>query len=388
LRRVVRARAALATLASLAFAAGAIASAYAQGGGGSAGWSAFGAGSWPGAGWRPYANSSPFNQPIGNSAVHPDSARLAAGALQWGPPASITAGVADTTYDYGHPVYFAQPTDPVYVLHPTEPWGRNAIAGMRIRVPAGARPAGGGDGHMTIVMPEGWEYDLWRAQRPPPAGGTLTFAWGGRLRIDGSGLGGRATAAHFGSLAGVIRPEELAAGHIDHALFIVLRCTGSGTSFGYGVRQGRGTGSYVYPAQAGAGSCGQGAALPPLGARFQLAMSAAQIRALGVPAWKRAILTALALYGGYVGDTGGPGFAFMIQSSSTYTSFGAPDRFVQLARGAGLPVRGGHYVFAVADGVDWQRYLRIVVPPTAHRPTRRTKRLHAATRMSVRSRTR
>ena len=224
---------------------------------------------------------------------------------------------------------------------------------------------------MTIVTPAGWEYDLWRAQPPPAGGGTLTFAWGGRLLIDGSGLGGAATAAHFASLAGIIRPEELAAGHIDHALFIVLRCTGSGTSFGYGERQGDGTGSYVYPAQAGASSCGhEGAALPPLGARFQLAMSAAQIAALGVPPWKSAILTALATYGGYVGDTGGPGFAFAVQSSATYTSFGAPDRLTQVARSAGLVAHGGRYVFDISDGVEWQRYLRIVPPPSVHRAAR------------------
>jgi hypothetical protein len=305
---------------------------------------------------------------VGLAGADPPGGAVKAGWSAFGP--GITAGVADTSYDYGHPVYFAQPTDPVYVLHPTERWGRNQLTGMRIRVPAGARPAGGGDGHMTIVMPEGWEYDLWRAKTPPPGGGTLSFAWGGRLRIDGSGLGSRATAAHFGSLAGVIRPEELAAGQINHALFITLRCTGSGGSFGYGERQSAGhwTSGYVYPAQAGGSSCDSGrAALPPLGARFQLAMSSAQIAALGLPAWKRAILTALARYGGYVGDTGGPGFAFLVQSSSTYTSFGAPDRLVQVARSAGLPSRGGRYRFDISDGVDWQRYLRILVPPPASR---------------------
>jgi hypothetical protein len=127
----------------------------------------------------------------------------------------------------------------------------------------------------------------------------------------------------------------------------------------------------VYPAQAGAGSCGrQTAALPPLGARFQLTMSSAQIAALHAPRWKTAILTALARYGGYVGDTGGPGFAFMTQSGSTYTSFGAPDRLIQVARGAGIPNRGGRYDFDIADGVAWQRYLRVVVPPAVDHPSR------------------
>jgi hypothetical protein len=354
-----------------------------------AGWLGFGVGAWPGPDWRPYSKDSPFNQPIGRAPVHPDSDQLVANALRWGAPATITAGTAGSPNDYGHPVYYAQPTDPVYVLHATEPWGHNSLEGMRIRVPAGAQPAAGTDGHMTIVMPDGWEYDLWRAQ-VPSATGQLVFAWGGRVRIDGSGLGGAATAAHFGGLAGVIRPEELASGHVDHALFIVLRCTGSGTSFGYGARQGssRGVGSYVYPAAAGGGACGTPSSeTPPLGARFRLAISPARIARSGFPRWKRAILDALARYGGFVSDTGGPGFALMMQSSATYTSFGAPDRLVQVARGAGVLPQAGRYALDLASGVDWQRYLRIVAPPTRSAPTGRTpgRREQTRSRTNVRS---
>jgi hypothetical protein len=376
----VRARAALAlALSALLVCAAAPASSRSAKGtrGNGAGWNGFGAGNWPGAGWRPYADSSPFNQPIGKATVHPNSPALVAGALQWGSPSDITAGTAGTSDDWGHPVYFAQPGDPVYVLRATEPWGRNALTGLRIAIPALARPAGGGDGHMTVVTPDGWEYDFWRAEAPPAGGGVFEFAWGARVRILGSGLGGGATAARFASLAGVIRPEELAAGRIDHALFIVLRCSGSATGFGYGAHQSRSrwTGGFVYPAQAGAGSCGrQDPSLPPLGARLQLAMSSAQIAALGVPPWKRAILTAFARYGGYVGDTGGPGFAVAVQSSATYTSFGAPDRLVQVAQGAGITASHGRYALDLADGVDWRRDLRVLTPPAVHsgiRPTRR-----------------
>ncbi len=332
------------------------------------GWHGFQAGNWPGADWRPYADSSPFNQLVGEAEVHPDSSQLVAASLQWGPPANLTVGTAETAEDYGHPVYYALPSDPLYVLRATEPWGHNPINGMRIHVPAAARPAGGSDGHMTIVTPNGWEYDLWRAQRPPPDGGVLSFAWGGRTRIDGNGLGSLATAAHFGSLAGVIRPEELAAGRINHALFIVLRCAGSTTSFGYGVHSSRRawTSSYVYPAQGGGSACGPNDPdLPPLGARFQFAMSEAEIAALPMPKWKKAILLALARYGGYVGDTGGPGISFELQSSSTYTSFGAPDRFVQLAQRVAITPHQGRYTFDLSGGIDWQRYLQVVVPPAS-----------------------
>jgi len=284
------------------------------------------------------------------------------------PPASLVAGAAGSGDDFAHPVYWSQPRDPRYTLHATAGWGRSPIEGMRIPVPAGAQPAASADGHMTIVAPDGWEYDLWRAR--PPSRGThrLTFAWGGRTRIDGAGLGSRGTASHFGGLAGIIRPEELAAGHIDHALFVVLRCTGGALRFGYGVhrpRRGEDGGSYVYPA-AGRGQRCRGTndrTMPPMGARLRLAMSDRAIAALPVPAWKKTVLRALAHYGGYVGDTGGPGFGFMFQSGSTYTSFGVPDPLVAFARRSGLRASGGRYVFNMADGVPWRRRLRVLLPP-------------------------
>jgi hypothetical protein len=220
---------------------------------------------------------------------------------------------------------------------------------------------------MTVVQPDGWEYDLWEARARPAGGGTLRFGWGGRLRVDGNGLRGGSTAAEYGALAGVIRGAELRAGHIDHALFVVLRCTSDTTAFGYGVRphrRGDGGSSYVYPASKGGARCrGAGRDVPPMGARLRLAMSDAEIDALDVPRWKRAILRALANYGGYVGDTGGPGFGLMFESGSTYTSFGAEDPLAALARSAGIHRRGGLYRFDIADGVEWGRHLRVLVPP-------------------------
>lgn len=331
---------------------------------GGLGWEGFGGGALPGAGWRPYASSSPFNQRVEGAAVVPNSAAMVSAALSNGAPGNLVAGTAETSNDWGHPVFFAQPGDPLYTLHATE--GRNALEGMRIPVPDYARPAGGGDGHMTIVTPEGWEYDLWQAQPLPQGGGTLTFSNGGRTRIDGSGTGSGGTAAGFGNLAGMIRAPELAAGHINHALFIVLKCAAQGTSFGYGTTPTSYGSSFVYPANHGGTSCGSSnTSMPPLGARFTLAMSPAQISALPVPSWKKTILTALAEYGGYVGDTGGPGFGLMLESSTSYTALGVPDPLVAFAKANGLPKWEGNYVFNVAGGVEWSKYLRVLAPPSA-----------------------
>lgn len=325
------------------------------------GWEGFGGGVLPAAGWRPYSSASPFNTSTEGATVDPNSQALVKAALSWGLPGNLTAGNAETTNDWGHPTFFAQPSDPVFTLRASST--DSSINGMKIPIPVDARPAGGGDGHMTVVTPDGWEYDFWQVHEKNLSTGVLTFSNGGRTRIDGTGVGGGGTAAEFGNLAGVIRAPELAAGHINHALFIVLKCAAQGTGFGYGTTATSYGSSYVYPAMHGGSSCGSEESAPPLGARFMLAMSDAQIQALAVPAWKKTILTALAHYGGYVGDTGGPGFAFMFESSTTYTALGQPDPLAAFAASNNLPTWEGEYVFNMANGVEWAKYLRVLTPP-------------------------
>jgi hypothetical protein len=324
----------------------------------------FGVDHWPDHTWRPYNAASPFNQriPRGTQPLR-GSAEMIEQVLRFGPPSHLTGGVSRTPDDWGHPTYYAKTTDPLYTLRTTAPYGHNRLNGMRIRVPAVAEPAGGGDGHMTVVTPDGWEYDMWQVHDMTAGGGTLTFSWGGRTRVDGSGLKSAGTASHFGNLAGMIRAQELQAGRINHALFVVLRCTGDGRAYGRGVRQRRDDSGYVYPADAGGSSCRDGAQEPPMGARLRLAMSDAQIDALALPQWKSAILKALAHYGGYVGDTGGDGIGFMFESSTMYTSFGRPDPLVSIAEAAKLPSYLGQYAFPIGADVDWQRYLQVIPAP-------------------------
>lgn len=329
----------------------------------------FGAGAWPSAAWRPYATASPFNRPVDRrDTVHPRSATIVRRVLSWGRPSDLLAGIADTPEDYDRPVYFARSDDPVYTLVPTRPWGRNPIAGKRIRVPRGARAAGGSDGHLTVIQPDGMEYDLWQVRRKQPRDGRLLFGWGGRLRVDGDGRGSGATASEFGSAAGLIRASELRAGKIDHALALVVRCTGNDLGFGFGIiparRHDQGS-AFVYPASKGATACtGSSAGAPPTGARFRLDLGDAEILRLRLPRWKKAILRALTHYGAYVADTGGAGFGFLAESGSSYTSFGRADPMVEFARQAGLPRRDdGVYVMDLASGVDWARDLRVLTPP-------------------------
>jgi hypothetical protein len=314
----------------------------------------------PPACWRPYAASSPFNQEIPPGArVAPNSARVVARLLSFGPLQHLTAGDAGRADDYGRPVYFNHPGDPVFAVHCTKPWGTCPVEGRRIQIPDAARVPGGSDGHLTVVdRASGWEYDFWRVQSKPRGGGRLAVAWGGLTRLDGDGLGSYAVAARFGTLAGALRPEEIQAGQINHALAISVRCD---------------SGAFVYPASHGSSSCasqglGPNADAPAIGTRFQLAMTPAQIDALDVPAYRKTVLRAMARYGMYVADTGGS-WGIVQESGLVTTSFGLADRWVQLARAVDAPywAPDRRYAIHIREGVDWARYLRVIAPCVAQR---------------------
>jgi hypothetical protein len=319
----------------------------------------FGVDRWPDACWRPYGRRSPFNQRLpAKPVLSPHSARVVRRLTEQGGPSDLALGVADSGSDWEHPTYYARRSDPLFELHCYERnWGRCAIEGDRVRIPDPARRAGGGDGHLAVIdQANGWEYDLYQVRSKPKGGGVLEMRWGGRTRAWGrssTGLGSDATAAHFGLLAGVIRPQELAAGRIRHALFIRANCD---------------SGRAVYPARGLGARCDDPAGAPAEGARFQLALSTAEIDALGVRPWKRTILRAMARYGFFVGDTGGSPWDVALESGSTFTSFGRPDPWVALARTARADrSSAGHWTLDLAAGIDWSRHLRLIDPCVSRR---------------------
>jgi hypothetical protein len=297
--------------------------------------------------WRPYSPSSPFNRRLPASPrLSPRSAEYVRRVTGFGPVQHLEAGKSDGAGS--HTTYYSVPTDPEYTIDCTQTWGRCPIEGMKVRIPLGARPAANTDAHMTVVdQVSGWEYDFWQTTVPSLTSRTLKISWGGRTRIDGDGLGSDGTASRFGNLAGVIRAEEMEAGRINHALFMVVHCD---------------SGGYVYPAQKAGMACSSRAGAPPMGSHFMLDMSDAEIAALQAPRWKKTVLTAMAHYGMFVGDTGGT-WAVTTESGIGYASVGQRDKWLAFGQANGWArYREDIWVGHLRDGIDWERRLRVVDP--------------------------
>lgn len=317
--------------------------------------------------WAPYNSDSPFNKLLPASPiVHPASATVMANfwAMLAADSGSTKPGnlftKQATTSDYSHPQWVARSTDPLYTLVTG-----GDLSNVQFRCNPNAQPAGGTDGHMYVITPDGWEYDLYQATINHTTH-VITAAISYRQRYDGlgivtpamvappnnhQGLGGT-TASYFGQHAGIIRGPEIYAAHfgdpetaINHAIFMVGKALSNDTNYGYGTvapgANGRGgAGSSIWPAFKGdAIPATWGWAdvdLPPMGARLFLDMTAGEINALPAQKWEKAILHALRKYGGYFGDTGGPGLGFMFESGRQYTLNGRTNPFETVAVALGL----------------------------------------------------
>jgi len=296
--------------------------------------------------------SSPFNQPVGAAPqVIPNSAAMVAFLLADRTPGSPAPDNETRPGGGSRPLYYAANSDPLVELVATQSWGQNPLNGRKIRVPQSALAEQESDGHLTIVLAPnnakvaGEMVDLWEAQ--PVKEGKLLFGWGGPGNMTGTLLqsnGLSADAAGFDLQAGLVRGPELKAGTIPHALVVAVKDVKS---------------SYVYPASHTDGASGEVAA-PAMGQRFYLAYSDAEIAALPFPPWKKAVLTALAHYGFYIGDSGNNTLGFLWETSST--GAGSAEPFVEIGREQGVPDSSGSYTFKLSEGVDWSR-LRAVAPP-------------------------
>jgi hypothetical protein len=157
-------------------------------------------------------------------------------------------------------------------------------------IPRRARIEAGSDRHVLVASRNCHLYELFAAHRARhgwrAASGAIFDLRSNTLRPNGWTS---ADAAGLPILPGLVRPDEIRAGHIDHA----LRCTVEQTQRGY-----------IHPATHQAGSTSS-RAVPPMGARFRLKASYPIARFHGAA---RIILVCLKKYGMFVADNGGDWF--------------------------------------------------------------------------------
>jgi hypothetical protein len=176
-----------------------------------------------------------------------------------------------------------------------------------VPIPPAAAPDPAGDHHLTVMDPAtNCEYDFWGASKG--ADGTWSAWWANATMLTGSGIyaGGMATrAAGFANGLGLIRPEDLAAGHIDHAL-----------AFGFPDAK---AGGPVWPATHSDGNSTATGAIPE-GARVQLDPSL-DLDSLGLNPWQKIVARALQTYGMFLADSGGTTSLYAENMQSTSVAY-------------------------------------------------------------------
>jgi hypothetical protein len=209
--------------------------------------------------------------------------------------------------DFGSNPSYGIPYEVVHASQPRVPirftaYGDESNPGP-YPVPLNARVEAGGDKHVLVASGNCHVYELYGAQRSgsgwAAASGAVWDLHTNRLRPDGWTS---ADAAGLPILPGLVRPDEIRAGHIDHALRFTVAQTQRG---------------YVRPANHQAGSTSS-PDVPPMGARFRLKAS---FSLTGYHGAAKIILTCLKRYGMFVADNGSNWYL----SGATYSGWNDDD---------------------------------------------------------------
>jgi hypothetical protein len=262
----------------------------------------------------PFARTSFWNAPLGNRApLDPNSAAYVAELRR---QVAAKPPWVNTT-QYSTPVYTVgahQPPVRVTIDQNQPPLQQASLA---VPIPPGARPAAGTDHTIVIWQPSTdtmWEY--WLAEKRPDG---WHAAYGGRMNGVSSNPGyftsppqWGATATSLPALGGLIRLDELEAGHIDHALAIAIQDTRAGV--------------WSWPAQRTDGRSASPAAIPE-GTRFRLDPSL-DLDALDLPWFTRLVAEAAQRYGMVVRDTSGNVVFYAEDPTPTGTNpYSGPDGY-------------------------------------------------------------
>jgi hypothetical protein len=233
------------------------------------------------------------------------------------PPTAITlsnsATMVNTMYNtsssvnvnqgaYTPTVFLAPAGTPRYIAVNQDGWTVDDVP-----IPAGYHASNDSDAMSTIIdLEKGRAYNFLQLARDST--GAWRFNAGGVFNINGSGWwdgtigpwSGR--AANSALLAGLITPEDVAAGAINHALAVSLKGTANG--------------GHVYPALTNDGGCSS--ACVPEGSWIQLdpSLTDSQLLAMGVESGELIIMHALQRYGAYDVDSTNDPMVFSAQNTT------------------------------------------------------------------------
>lgn len=177
--------------------------------------------------WRPFSDDSPWNQPLTEVAgVDPASSALIADFAARGP-------LYINIREWSIPVYYVDSTTtPLHDVGDLRSgvYGKGFAPPRAVPIPdhATASLPAGGDEHLAVVdIERGLEWGMWWARK---VDGRWMTGLGAVTDLAGTGVAPpwnesarefdshRARASGFPLIAGLIRVEEIRAGHIPHAL--------------------------------------------------------------------------------------------------------------------------------------------------------------------------
>jgi hypothetical protein len=268
---------------------------------------------------RLYAKGSFWNKPIPrNATIDPNSSAVVAASIL------PTAGIAtfNTNDEWGVPIAYANPVSEQYEVGCLYFGCGNQVL---FRIPRYAQPNIEHDGKLVVIDPSlSSELDMGRAAYDPVAD---TWTSGSRYTTPSNGwgamcgLGERCSGVLMSGLdqfGGVIRPEEIAQGHIDHALALVAPYWRSDF--------------VACPAVKWSGGVDDPNAIP-MSARIQLD-PAFDVDGQSWPQWQKVIAKALQRYGAFVTDAGSDrldirGEAMLDRGYDAWANVGVPSELGQ-----------------------------------------------------------
>ena len=250
-----------------------------------------------------YASNSFWNTPIpSGAATDPNSAQMIQESiLNW-----RSQNISFSNGGFGMPLAYANSSNKVYNVACTGTTTTTCPVGSSVAfpIPPNTQPASGSDHHLVVVYQAqdgsryaGKELDIWEAAYDPGSdtwsGNAVSindlYGWGAGCAL-GQQCENSNVAAGFSGMGGEVRPEEIAQGHIDHALAIATPWNRTG-------------GYFACPATHLDEIAGDGTALPE-GAQIQLDPTF-NVDAQSWPQYVKIIAKALQTYGAYNRDFAG-----------------------------------------------------------------------------------